>query len=784
MRSTSKPKKKKQKNQGLHPEAKALFYTGGALFLFLSLFSFVSAHPEQNWLGISGHFTALVFLYLLGLSSFFIPLFLLRVARNYFSKNLSFSVKREGLFFLWCLLSISLLLNQIAEHFPEKAAYFQNKIYTESFVTFSKEPKMQIRYNLGGIPLYYWYKDLSFFSLKVLLSDVGCLLLGLFSALMSFFFITKIPLAKPIKALWQYLIKERTIPKSATSLQKPRFAFLKRLFIKMASFFSKKKTPYAPVAPIIKTSSFERKLPPLPKPKEKPKKPESLSNEVKIHTIEPFAPSTLDIKQKPVGKYELPSPEFISDPKPIDHPTLKKDLTRQASVLEETLKNFGIEAKVVEINCGPSITSFEVQPPIGVKVQKIKALENDIALNMEAKSIRILAPIPGKAVVGVEVPAASPQEVSFKEMLLHYQQKSKKMQIPILLGKTVNGDSVISDLAKMPHCLIAGATGSGKSVCVNTIIMSLLMTASPEQLKFLMIDPKKVELTQYSNLPHMIAPVISEAHGAYAALQWLVREMQKRYDILKHLGLRNITSFNSRKIKEEIESSYPTEIPERLPLIVAIIDEFADLMMVSSSDLETPIARIAQMARAVGIHLILATQRPSREVITGIIKANFPTRIAFKVSSRINSQIILDETGAESLLGNGDLLLLPPGSSNLVRAQGAYISDEDINKVVDWICAKAPPNYLISSFDKMAKEEKDASEPLGKDSLYEKALEVVVSSKNASTTFLQRKLKVGYARAASLIDELEENGVIGKADGSRPRQVLLSSDALYDRDSF
>ncbi len=318
---------------------------------------------------------------------------------------------------------------------------------------------------------------------------------------------------------------------------------------------------------------------------------------------------------------------------------------------------------------------------------------------MQAKSIRIVAPIPGKAAVGVEIPALHPQDVNFKELLIHYQQKGRKLQIPILLGKAVNGECVFSDLAKMPHCLIAGATGSGKSVCINTIVMSILLNARPDEVKLLMVDPKKVELTQYSRLPHMIAPVITEPHGAYAALQWLVKEMQVRYEILKQLGLRNISAFNTRKLNKELEASLSIPIPEHMPYVVAIVDEFADLMMVSSADLETPIARIAQMARAVGIHLILATQRPSREVITGIIKANIPTRISFKVASRVNSQIILDETGAESLLGNGDLLFLPPGSSQLIRAQGAYISDEDINLVINTICKQSPTNYLIPSFD-------------------------------------------------------------------------------------
>jgi len=330
------------------------------------------------------------------------------------------------------------------------------------------------------------------------------------------------------------------------------------------------------------------------------------------------------------------------------------------------------------------------------------------------------------------------------------------------------------DLTKMPHCMIAGATGSGKSVCVNSIVMSILMIARPDEIRLLLIDPKKVELSSYTQLPHMIAPVITEAHGAYAALNWLVKEMQHRYEILKRLGLRNIHAFNHRKIKPLKEDALPIEIPRKMPYIVAIIDEFADLMMASSSDLETPIARIAQMARAVGIHLILATQRPSREVITGLIKANFPTRIAFKVASRVNSQIILDENGAESLLGNGDLLFLPPGSSQIIRAQGVFVRDEDINRVISFVENQQGPQYLIKSFDNMEQDLANQGKP--NDDLYDRAYDVVVDTGSASTTFLQRKLKIGYARAASLMDELEQRGIISAQEGSRPRRLLIKSD--------
>ena len=366
-----------------------------------------------------------------------------------------------------------------------------------------------------------------------------------------------------------------------------------------------------------------------------------------------------------------------------------------------------------------------------------------------------------------------PQDVGFKDMLNAYQKLPSKHHIPVLLGKTVRGEDVMCDLTKMPHCIIAGATGSGKSVCINTMIMSILMNSTPDKVKLLLIDPKKVELTFFAKIPHLISPVITEPEGAYAALKWIVKEMKYRYEILKRLGVRNITAFNKRKIDKEFEESLDLDVPNEMYYMVAIIDEFADLMMTSSSDLETPIARIAQMARAVGIHLVLATQRPSREVITGLIKANFPTRIAFKVSSRINSQIILDENGAESLLGNGDMLFLPPGTAELLRCQGVYVCDEDIKKVVTHIQERFPTNYLFESFDNVSSDDMviDEKEEHA-DPLYPKALEIVLTFKTASTTFLQRKLKIGYARAASLMDALEENGVISAQDGSRPRKIL------------
>lgn len=764
MSKKKKIKKKRKKNL----EAKGLFILCLNLLFFLSLISFNKDLPHSNWLGFLGYYIAYFTIYLFGFASFLFILYFGWIGIRYVSNKRMENFIFKTLCFFILLVSVCFLLNIYADNYSYYMTAYDKKIFTEHIYRFKPFPHMETRYNLGGPFFYNLYKDLTFINLKQFLSTTGCVLIFLTSTFISFLLFTGINIISKAKKFWKFFTKSKK--KKRKKLLKKFFLFIFEIFTKMKKKRQlKKKIPLhdikikqpTPIIHKIITKTYQEKI------KEKDVKINTKTKDMEIQK-----PAFLNKLKSP---YRLPSLDILSDPAKIDHPTIKKELRKQAETLEETLKNFNIIAKVGEINCGPTITSFEVHPSIGVKVQKIKSLENDIALNLEAKSIRIIAPIPGKAAVGVEIPSLYPQEVSLKEMILHYQITNRKKTIPILVGKTVTGDYVTTDLTKMPHLLIAGATGSGKSVCINTIVMSILMTLSPEDVKLMMVDPKKVELTQYSNLPHMLAPVITEPHGAYAALQWLVKEMHQRYDILKHLGLRNITSFNQRKItkkEKELNQELNLEIPEKLPLIIAIFDEFADLMMVSSSDLETPIARIAQMARAVGIHLILATQRPSREVITGIIKANFPCRIAFKVSSRINSQIILDEIGADSLLGNGDLLFSPPGSAQLIRAQGAYIRDEDINKVVDYICEKYPTNYLIPSFDAMPKPEENKAAN-AKDILYDQALNIVLSTRNASTTFLQRKLKIGYARAASIMDELEANKVIGPQIGSKPRKILL-----------
>ncbi len=746
-----------------HPETKGLFLLAFSVLLCLSLLSFNALDPSLNWLGLVGHYCAWGFNYLFGLNSFSFVIFSAWLGWRLLIIQKIEQLNLKLLYFYLLVISSSFLLNLVAEKIDFLPALLESKIYRESVTIDFPYPHLCIRYNLGGAPLYYLYRDLPLFNLQNLLSDVGIAITFSLSSLVFFLLLSGIRITDFLKSLYQ-------ASKQLGEVAKKVIAKIEKSRESVIGLRTVEKEP---------PEEIERRLinrPPLIRQARPP------IREVKEHQEKSFK---LDKRQAALKAqivyngdftaYELPPLHLLNNAKNVDKPSLKKELGRLAERLEETLMSFGIEAKVGEINCGPTIASFEVHPAVGVKVQRIKALENDIALNLQAKSVRIIAPIPGKAAVGIEIPSRYPQEVVLKELLSVYKKQSRRLNIPILLGKTVSGEPVMADLAKMPHCLIAGATGAGKSVCINTIVLSILMNARPDEIKLLMIDPKKVELTAYSKLPHLIAPVITEAHGAYAALNWVVKEMQMRYEILKQLGLRNITAFNHRKINQEFEDSLNLDIPKRMYYIVMIIDEFADLMLSSTTDIETPIARIAQMARAVGIHLILATQRPSREVITGLIKANFPTRIAFKVASRINSQIILDENGAEALLGNGDMLFLPPGTSHISRAQGAYVSDEEINRIIAFICNQAPPKYLIKSFDTLSQDNSLFNTPEAEknnDELIDRALQVIVQNKNASTTFLQRKLKIGYARAAGLMDELEARGVIGPQEGSKPRKIL------------
>lgn len=766
-----KPKRRAKKKSKLQPEVLGLFLISFGLIAFLSLLSFTHNHPEANWLGNVGYIVALGYHMLLGLGGFFAAI----AKVNYGLRLLChrpLPTPRWHLIYVTLLtLSFCTLATLAADEMPSLFSKIGAHLHSEALLLDGPYPYLHVRQHAGGIPLYFLYKDTGPLSLHTLLSPSGVAIV--FSIL--FFASSAYLLRKALARMWLSFVAMRAQRKKQKRVVKKGPTLRALILERLKGWLTEKK-------PTLPTYEGKPRIisPTLPKmePEEKPDLPVAKKRRQPTPDPTPAERRAQAIRQQRVyngdfTEYVMPKTALLKAPKAVSPGAIKSDLMRLGTVLEETLASFGIEGKVGNIHCGPRIASFEVHPPVGVKVQKIKALENDIALNMQAKSTRIIAPIPGKAAVGIEIPNPKPHEVSFRELLELYRTCGKEHEIPILLGKSTHGELITADLAKMPHCLIAGATGSGKSVCINTIILSILMTARPDEIKLLMVDPKKVELTGYSNLPHMIAPVITEPHGALSAVQWLVREMQTRYEILKKLRLRNILSFNSRTPDKEAEEALDIAVPDKMPYIVAIIDELADLMMAAGADIETPIARIAQMARAVGIHMILATQRPSREVITGLIKANFPTRISFKVASKINSSIILDETGAERLLGNGDMLFLPPGTSNLIRAQGAYVSDSEIHAIVEHICRQAPPGYLIESFDMPQNALMESDEP--KDSLFEQARDVVVETGNASTTFLQRKLKVGYARAASLMDELEERGIVSPAEGTKPRRVLVKS---------
>ncbi|USL35996.1 MULTISPECIES: DNA translocase FtsK [Priestia] len=446
----------------------------------------------------------------------------------------------------------------------------------------------------------------------------------------------------------------------------------------------------------------------------------------------------------------------------------------QRELLDMTLKNFNVRAKVVNVTQGPTVTRFEVHPEPGVKVNKITNLTDDIKLSLAARDIRIEAPIPGKNTIGIEVPNRQSKPVLIREILRHPSFRKDNSPLTVALGLDISGTPVVTDLNKMPHGLIAGATGSGKSVCINTIIVSLLYKAAPHEVKLMLIDPKMVELAPYNGIPHLVSPVITDAKAATTALKWGVEEMERRYELFAHAGVRDITKYNER-VKEHNEKS------GELPYLVIIIDELADLMMVSPGEVEEAICRIAQKARACGIHLLLATQRPSVDVITGLIKANVPTRIAFSVSSQVDSRTIIDTGGAEKLLGKGDMLLLENGSSKSVRIQGNFVSDEEIDRVVDHVKKQMKPTYLFDQEDLLKKQQSFASNE--EDELFYEACEFVLDQGGASTSSLQRRFRMGYNRAARLIDMMEQQGIISEARGSKPRDVLITENELQEMES-
>ena len=478
----------------------------------------------------------------------------------------------------------------------------------------------------------------------------------------------------------------------------------------------------------------------------------------------------VDFSAKEALEYKLPSLQLFAPDKPKDQSKEKKIVRENIKILEETFASFGIKVTVERAEIGPSVTKYEVKPAVGVRVNRISNLADDLALALAAKDVRIEAPIPGKSLVGIEVPNSEIATVSFRELWEQSQTKAENL-LEIPLGKAVNGTARAFDLSKMPHLLVAGSTGSGKSVAVNGIIASILMKARPDQVKFMMVDPKMVELSVYNDIPHLLIPVVTNPRKASKALQKVVDEMENRYELFAKVGVRNIAGFNV-KVEEFNSQSEYKQVP--LPLIVVIVDELADLMMVASKEVEDAIIRLGQKARAAGIHMILATQRPSVDVISGLIKANVPSRVAFAVSSGTDSRTILDENGAEKLLGRGDMLFKPIDENHPVRLQGSFISDDDVERIVNFIKAQADADY-DESFDpgEVSENEGEFSDgESGGDPLFEEAKALVIETQKASASMIQRRLSVGFNRATRLMEELEMAGVIGPAEGTKPRKVL------------
>ncbi len=491
--------------------------------------------------------------------------------------------------------------------------------------------------------------------------------------------------------------------------------------------------------------------------------------------------------KKPKKPYEVPSPDILPEPPTITNVIDRELFEQNSKVLEKTLLNFGVEGKVINICPGPVVTRYEIELAPGVKISKVVNLHDDLSMAVGGKKIRIQAPIPGKVAVGIELPNDELQIVNFKSILISETFQKSKAKLPIVVGRSISGAPYVTDIAKMPHVLIAGQTGAGKSVCINSVICSLLMTKTPEELRLVLIDPKKVEMSYYQNIPHLMSPVVTESKEAVKALQWGVMEMTRRYRLLAKVYARNIDSFNQKIEEKSIkEGSISESDNKRLPFIVIIVDELADLMLTASRDVEGLIQRIAQLARAVGIHLIVSTQRPSVDIITGPIKANLTSRIAFRTIQAVDSRTILGYTGAEKLLGRGDMLFLRSGAPDIERYHGAFISEEEVENIVDTIKNQEYETEIIESFDEATSDSTEkipgvsTSSDNDRDEKFEEAARLIVSTGLGSTSLLQRRLKLGYARAGRLMDELHQAGVVGPQEGSKAREVLINSEVLED----
>jgi S-DNA-T family DNA segregation ATPase FtsK/SpoIIIE len=706
-----------------------------AIVLFLSFFSYTPADLNflsfpsnsdfQNLVGLVGSYIAFIFLFLLGYTSYVVPAYLLLSGLEKMDlirlKGVAKSrpiIFLSSLFFLFCLASFLGLFYQT-----------NTEVYRAGGI---------VGYGFSGFLTTYLGFWGSFILLFISLAVLAWMLAGYF-----FYDLSKM-IAAAFAALFRSLGKIKNLfsgrprTKTATVNNKTRTVDTGRIK-------SKK------IKPEIKVY----------KPKTKPAtaRAQVQANTAATATSKKVVPQAVadnkDKKKFDPDNYQIPTFDILKVPPVSQDNQSTEDIQSNIKNLENTLANFGVEAKVVSVQKGPVVTMYELQPSSGVKIQKITTLADDIALAMKSSGVRVVAPIPGRGTVGIEIPNQKKHLVYLREVLEEDVFAQANSKLTLAIGKDVKGEPVVADLGQMPHLLIAGATGSGKTVCVNSLISSLIFKAKPDEVKFILVDPKKVELAQYKGIPHLLHPIISNAKKACSALNWAVAEMEKRYRVLADAGVRNINTYNKDGVK--------------MPYLVVIVDELADLMVVARDKIETSIQRLAQLSRAVGIHLILATQRPSVDVITGVIKANFPARISFKVSSKVDSRTVLDMMGAEKLLGKGDCLFVQPSAIKATRAQASFIDDQDLNALTNNLRSQGAPIYE----EGIIEVQKKSQSRLEGDELLPEAIKVILTTQQASASLLQRRLRVGYTRAARLLDLMEEQGVVGAFRGSKAREILV-----------
>jgi len=701
----------------------------------------------RNYAGLLGAYVAAFLFNLIGFSAYIIPVLTATWAVGKFLNKVpqKFYYKLLGTSFLFIASSAILSLasspqsNAVKVHYGGLLGLFFSNFF--------------VRY-LGGAGA--WVMVIVLGALSVLLATEFLI----FPIVMS--------LINAVIELSGALFKKRAVPgpivRERRSEKPEREASLKKAFDQIKAEVSKGREVKE------RASASEAKI--AAQIKEQTKEPRATIVDIKkVIKIDEPKPAPKVVK-KTVGDYKLPDLSLLNSPPPVEERQISDDLDASAKILEETLRDFGIEVKVAAVERGPVITRYELEPAPGVKVTKITSLSDDIALAMKAQSVRIVAPIPGKARVGVEVPNSSSALVYLKDILQSTEFQNAKSKLTLALGKDIAGVPVVADLSSMPHLLIAGTTGAGKTVCVNAIISSMLFNASPDEVKFLMVDPKMVELAMFNGLPHLLCPVVTDHKKVSGALNWVVNEMESRYRLFAKLAVRNIEYFHEKKGKGEFNDQ--EDVPEILPYIVVIIDELADLMIVSAQEVENAITRLSQLSRAVGIHIILATQRPSVDVVTGVIKANFPARISFKVASKVDSRTVLDTNGADKLLGKGDMLFMKPGDSKPTRAQACLVKDAEIERVIKFIKEQRSAEYdeeILKEQDKKS----HGGKTYEKDEMYEDAVKMVIETKQASVSMLQRRLGLGYTRSARLVDTMEADGIVGPYNGSKPREILIDN---------